>query len=232
MADKTLEPHEGRYLKAASRESGPPEKKAKVAAIVLAAGLASRFGRQKLLAPVGDRPMLECTLDTLRASTVDKIVLVLGHLSDEVLRSVSTNGVRVVLNPEYREGMSSSLRAGIRALEGDEDAVLVVLGDQPLLRAETIDAMRRAYEEAGVQAVIPVHRGQRGNPVLLDLALRNRMEAIRGDMGCRELLKELDDVLALEVDDLGVIIDIDTEDDLDRALKVISGSGGDAKDGR
>ncbi len=161
--------------------------------------------------------MLETSLDGLRRSGIEEVVLVLGHKAHDVLREVETSDITVVINPRYEMGMSASIKAGLEALRGAEDAVLVVLADQPFLRPQTVDGLLKAYERSGARAVAPVFRGRRGNPVLLDLSLRGAMESLEGDRGCRELLAEIPDVLLVDVDDPGVLIDVDTPEDLARA---------------
>jgi molybdenum cofactor cytidylyltransferase len=186
------------------------------------------MGYPKQIADVGSRSLLEAALDCLRLSRVDDIVLVLGHKAEEVLRRVGTEGLKVVVNPHYREGMSTSIKAGLRALKGSEDAVLMVLADQPLLRPGTVDRLLAAYEETGARAVVPAYEGRWGNPVLLDLSLRERLESITGDAGCREIVRALDDVLVVDVDDPGVLVDVDTEEDLAEArrmMKLMTGRG-------
>jgi molybdenum cofactor cytidylyltransferase len=172
------------------------------------------MGYPKQLADVGGWSLLDATLACLRSSRVRDVVLVLGHRAEEIRRRVKVEDLRVVINPRFREGMSTSIKAGLEALTGDERGVLMVLGDQPLLRPSTVDALLRAYEETHASAVVPAFKGRWGNPVLLDLTLRERMEAIQGDRGCREILRGLEDVLVVDVEDPGVLVDVDTEDDL------------------
>ncbi|MFQ5839008.1 MAG: NTP transferase domain-containing protein, partial [Thermoplasmata archaeon] len=198
---------------------------------VLAAGLSQRFGDLKQLIDVGGWSLLEATLDCLRRSSVQDIILVLGHRADEILQRVKIESIRVVINRHFRRGMSTSIKEGLKALRGNEDAVLMVLGDQPLLRPETIDRILEVYGETRARAVVPAYNGQWGNPVLLDLSLRGRMEAIEGDRGCRELVRELPDTLVVDVDDPGVLVDVDTEEDLAKAKEMAGPTAGRRADG-
>ncbi len=165
--------------------------------------------------------MLAVTLDCLRHSRVRGVILVLGYRADEILRRLELDGVRVVINHQFAEGMSSSIREGLKALRGDEEGVLIVLGDQPLTRTDTVDVLLRAYNESRALAVVPSFDGRWGNPVLVDLSLREQMESIVGDTGCRELIRGLEDVLVVDVDDPGILVDIDTEEDLHKAREML-----------
>lgn len=188
-----------------------------IVALVLAAGTSSRFGRPKPLARLGDRPLLARCLDSLRASRVRAIVVVLGTDADRIRHEVPLEGTQVVVNPDPSEGMSSSIRAGLRAAPPDALGFLVVLGDQPLLTPVTIDALVGRHGAKGARAVVPTYRGMRGNPVLLDRSLAPDMEAVRGDVGCRSVLAaHASEVVELPVDDPGILLDVDTPRDLER----------------
>ncbi len=146
-------------------------------------------------------------------------MVVLGHRADEIASRIGTAGVDIIINPLFAEGISSSIKEGIAALRADVAAALMVIGDQPLLRPETIDRLLEAYEVSVAKAILPTFQGKRGNPAFLDLSLRPYVEALEGDMDCRQILEELEEVLTLEVDDPGVLVDVDTQGDLDRALE-------------
>lgn len=201
----------------ASLPAETPDASPRVVAAVLAAGLARRFTGFKPLAPLGTSTLLGTTLEGLRSADLHRTLLVVGHRAQEVLEAIETNGMEVVHNPRYREGMSTSLQAGFRVLHGDEEGVLIVLGDQPFVRPDTIDRLREAYAATRPMAAVPTHRGQRGNPVLLSPLLRGEVERLSGDVGCRDLLRKRRDILLVEVDDPGILLDVDTEADLARA---------------
>ncbi len=167
------------------------------------------------MAPVGGATLLQSTLDIVRKSAVRDIVLVVGDRADEVSNSIDAEGIAVVCNPAYDEGMSTSIKAGLKRLKPSVSGVLVVLGDQPLVRPQTIDRLAETFRASDCQAVAPSYGGRRGNPVLLDLSLRPQMESLEGDVGCREILERLDDVEVVEVDDPGILVDVDTPADLD-----------------
>jgi len=158
-----------------------------ISAIVLAAGQATRFGECKQLARIGDKPLLQHVLDNLHQSKVEHVVVVLGAHADEIRRQIRFDRERVVFNPDFAEGMSTSLHAGIRALPGGTEAALIVLGDQPFVAAATVDALVNQYRLTHPSVVVPTYNGFRGNPVLVDKSLFDEMMQIRGDIGCRAI---------------------------------------------
>jgi molybdenum cofactor cytidylyltransferase len=184
-----------------------------VAAVVLAAGSSTRLGQPKQLAPIAGRPALAYTLDALRSSRVDRIVLVLGHNADEIAAALDLTGISIVRNEAYAEGQSTSVRAGINALGDDVVAALMVVGDQPLLSPAVIDAIVRVHEQTGGPFIVPVYEGEWGNPVLLARATWPLLENLKGDTGARPILRKHMDMV-LEVPVPGPLLDdIDTPDD-------------------
>lgn len=186
-----------------------------VCAIVLAAGLSSRMGEPKSLIRIAGRPLLALGLDAVRHSHVAGIVVVLGAASEQVRKEVGLERAHVVVNPAYAEGMSTSIRLGLRAVEPDATAFLFVLGDQPLVTSSTINALIDRQRATGARIVLPVYRRVRGNPVLLHRSLAGEIERITGDAGCRPIVAaHADEVVEVPVEDPGILIDIDTPEDV------------------
>ena len=197
-----------------------------ISAIVLAAGQATRFGRCKQLMPLGAKTLLEHVLDNLRQSKVDDVVVVLGAQADEIRQRVRFDKERVVLNPDYERGMSTSIQAGLRALPATSLAAMIVLADQPFVTSPTLDALVDGYLRTRANVVVPTYNGFRGNPVIVDRSLFAEMMDIRGDIGCRSIFGDhAESIVRVAVNDRGVVTDIDTPEDLDRAVVVSSGSG-------
>jgi molybdenum cofactor cytidylyltransferase len=187
-----------------------------VSAIVLAAGESRRMGRPKQLLRLGDRTLLDLALDNVRNSSVEEIILVLGSSAAEIQQQVSTHGVKIVVNPAYQEGMASSLRAGIAALDASSQAALIVLADQPCLRPTTLDRLIDHHRSKRPHIVIPTYKGFRGNPVLLDCSVFSEVMEIRGDIGCRAIFgSHTENIDKLEVDDPGILLDVDTSADFE-----------------
>jgi molybdenum cofactor cytidylyltransferase len=190
-----------------------------VAAVVLAAGEGRRFGSQKLLAPIRDRPLLQHALDAANASALSPIVVVLGADADAIAAGIRTGRARIVRNPEHATGQASSLRVGLRSLDAS-DAAVVVLGDQPNVTAALLDALVAAQRSSGAPAVVCVQDGRRSPPTLLHRDLWAEVDALRGDTGAREVLARHADVVFFDVAvGLGRLDDIDTQEDRERLLR-------------
>jgi len=184
----------------------------RVAGLVLAAGSSTRMGEaNKLLLEVEGEAMVRRVARTAREAGLDPVVVVTGHEGREVAQAVADLGVETVENPNHREGLSTSLAAGLAALPEDHDAAAVLLGDMPFVRPETIQTLVAAHRpETGASICVPVHRGKRGNPVLWARRHWTRMQAVEGDRGARTLLLErAEEVEEVEVDDPGVLRDVD-----------------------
>lgn len=188
-----------------------------IAAVILAAGSSSRMGEAKQLLRLGDRTLLEQVIDNVRSSGVDDIVLVLGHDADAIRKSIATENLEIVVNDAYREGMGTSLRTGISALPSEMDAALIVLADQPFVRPETLRLLMDQYRKSNAQIVIPMYKGFRGNPVLLDRSVFPEVMALQGDIGCRAVFgNHVEGIVKAPVDDLGILLDLDSREDLER----------------
>jgi CTP:molybdopterin cytidylyltransferase MocA len=179
--------------------------------LVLAAGAGERFGGPKQLAELGGRPLLEHALAAVEQAKLDRVVVVLGARAEEVRAAVPLHGAEPVMADGWEEGMAASLRAGVDAL-GDCDAIVVVLGDQPLIGPAAIVrvAEARAPEWDAVRAT---YGGVPGHPVLLERSLFAKLGGLRGDEGARAVLREAR-VRAVPCDGLGRPDDVDTPEAL------------------
>lgn len=187
-----------------------------VAALVLAAGSARRFGGGKLLAAYRGRPLLHGALAAARAAPVSSITVVTGADAEAVAACARAfdPAVRIVHAPDHAKGMAASLRAGIAALPARAGAAFVFLGDMPRVPHAVLAPLAAAVA-AGAPAAAPVFARQRGNPVVLDRTLFPEVAALTGDMGARVVLEALGASLALvEAPDDGVLFDVDERGDL------------------
>jgi molybdenum cofactor cytidylyltransferase len=202
---------------------------ARVSAVVLAAGASARMGRAKQLLPLGRNTVLAQTLKNVLAAQVDEMVLVLGASAAAIRQQLPRSQLerfKVVINQDYRRGMATSLRAGLSALDPRSDAALIVLGDQPFIRPQTLDQIVEGYGRSRAPIVIPSYQGNRGNPVLLDRSVFSEVMALEGDIGCRAIFgNHLEDILKVEVEDPGVLLDIDDQGDYDRLKQLHERSG-------
>jgi molybdenum cofactor cytidylyltransferase len=185
-----------------------------VAAVVLAAGLATRMGRQKVLLPLDGAPMVLRVVDAALASRAAETVVVVGHEAARVGEVLADRPATVVVNDRFAEGMSTSLQAGLAAVDPSSAAVLIVLGDQPFVTAALLDSLIERFAATGRLIVRPALDGRPANPVLLSAALFPEIRAQHGDIGGREVVeRHQGDISLVPVDDPRLVADIDSPDD-------------------
>jgi CTP:molybdopterin cytidylyltransferase MocA len=200
-----------------------------VSAIVLAAGAGSRFGGGKLLARLGGQPIIEAVLDNLRDAPVDETIVVVGADAERLHEACERYSVRTVDNEGWARGQSTSVLAGLRACGEEARAAVVLLGDQPLVGAETIERLVAAFAE-GARVAVATYGGKRRNPVLFSRQVWPLLEAeLAGDEGARFVLRRHPElVVEVPCEDAGDPADVDTREDL-RRLEEMRGAVGDYK---
>ena len=194
-----------------------PVRRPKVAALVLAAGQSRRMGeRNKLLIEVDGRPMLRHAVEAATGAGVRETVVVTGHERERVEAALAGLPVRFVHNPDYAEGLSTSLKAGVGALGRKVDGALVLLGDMPRVTAEHLRRLIEAFDPTeGRGIVVPTHHGKRGNPVLWARAYFAAMRDLQGDVGAKHLIGEHEDEVAeVDLPDEATLLDVDTPEAL------------------
>jgi molybdenum cofactor cytidylyltransferase len=189
----------------------------RLGAILLAAGESKRMnGVTKLAAEIQGVPLLKRALFALSAAGVDEVAVVLGHDAERLDALISAFPLTVVRNERYRDGQMSSVRAGLAALQGEFNAVLVCPADMPLLNAQDIQALIGAFKKrASGAAVVPRVGGRRGNPVVMDWAAREEILAGGADFGCRQFIdRNADRVTVFDSDNDHYIVDLDSPADV------------------
>jgi len=191
-----------------------------LAGVVLAAGESRRMGQPKQLLAFGEHTILERVVDTLLTAGVGEVIVVLGHLAERVGAVLGDRPVRPVINESYRQGMLSSVKCGVRAIDAGYEAVLFALGDQPQIQSAVVREVIRAYRAGSSGIVIPCYEGKKGHPIIINL--RRYREAIANlpeGVGLNLLMQEhADDVRLIDVASEDIIRDIDVPDDYTREL--------------
>ena len=187
-----------------------------VAALILAAGQGTRFGAEpKLLALLDGKPLVRWVAEAALGSSASPVIVVTGHRAAEVQGALAGLEVEIAPNPSYRDGLSTSLQAGFRALPPGADAAIVLLADMPLVGSSIVDRLVRAWREAGrPPALIPVTGGRRSNPVVLSRGLTSEIMTLDGDTGAAPLLRGSAGVLEYPIDDPALLLDVDTTESL------------------
>jgi molybdenum cofactor cytidylyltransferase len=187
----------------------------RVAGVVLASGMSTRFGgRNKLLAPVDGEPVIRRTIKAYLEAGLDPVLVVVGYEGQLVAEALTGLRVVAIYNPDFAEGQSRALRRGVQSLPAGVNAAVIGVGDQPFLTPQVIGRVVARYVESGAPVVAPRYAGRRGNPVLFDRALFPELLEVTGDVGGRPVLQHhRDDIAWVDVDEQRVGLDIDTDDE-------------------
>jgi molybdenum cofactor cytidylyltransferase len=170
--------------------------------------------------PFGKGTIIETVVDQVLNSRISEVVVVLGADHEKVRQALGERPVKFCLNKEHEKGMFSSVICGLQSVPTDAGAALIYLGDQPGIPPAVTNAVIDAYNEELYGIVIPVHMHRRGHPLLLDLKYRKEIEKLDLEQGLRALRHHFpQDVLEVEVDEPGILVDIDTPEDYNKATK-------------
>jgi molybdenum cofactor cytidylyltransferase len=192
--------------------------------IVLAAGRSSRLGRPKQLLPVHGEPLIRHTLRRVLASSLDQVILVVGHEADQVRAAVADLPAECVFNPDAAAGQSTSVRAGLAALSPDAESAVFILGDQPLVDPNVIDTLIDAWRQSGSAVVAPRYEDRLGNPVLFDRRVFSELALLEGDAGARPVVRAYQDSGELQLVPVNGAApsDVDTEADYAALIAALS----------
>lgn len=186
----------------------------RIHALVLAAGRSSRMGGpNKLLARFDGVPLVRRTVEIARASSASGVTVVTGHMAEEIAAALDGTGARLLDNPDYADGLSTSLKRGFAAAMADADGVLVLLADQPLLTSGDLDRMIDAFQPAGVGSIVlATDEGRRANPVILSSAFAAAIATIEGDVGARAIVQSSTELVREVEIGRAASLDVDTPD--------------------
>jgi molybdenum cofactor cytidylyltransferase len=189
----------------------------RVAAVVLAAGRSTRMGGpNKLLADIARRPLVRIAAEEALASRAKPVIVVTGHQREQVETALAGLPVQFVHNPDFADGLGTSVRAGIAAVPADADGAIVCLGDMPQVDAGLIDRLIAAFDpDQGALVVMPTFEGRRGNPVLWSRRFFPDLTAIEGDVGARHLIGRYSEaVVEVPLAGKAALVDVDTPEAL------------------
>jgi xanthine dehydrogenase accessory factor len=192
----------------------------RITGVVLAAGTASRMGRNKLILPVHGKPMVAHAVEAATAAGLDPVIVVTGHDAASVRQAIGKKAVTFVQNDDFARGLSTSLRAGIGAVPPEGEGAVVLLGDMPGVSAALIERVVQAFDPGEDRAIcVATARGERGHPVLWGRQFFPELEALEGDAGARTVMSRYPALVCeVEADDDAPLADIDTPE----ALNAIS----------
>ena len=193
-------------------------------ALLLAAGTSSRFFGTKQLAQIGGATLVERALDAIPMAQVRDTVVVVGHEAAAVSTALGARkGVAVVVNPDYRAGMGSSIRAGILALAEDAEGAMLLLADQPFVTRSLLRRMLRAFEAQGAKGIVAAAQGDLvAPPAIFSSKYFGELASIRGDQGARSVIeRHAGDLSLVGVRSRRTLTDIDTPDDFEKARRLL-----------
>ena len=184
-----------------------------ISAIILAAGESRRMGEPKQLMPLGKTTILERTVDNFLNSEVHDVIVVVGYKAEEIISLIADRSVAIAVNSAYREGMSTSIVAGLSLISDNTQGVMLALADQPFIDSHTINHLIEAFGAHNKNIATPVYQGKRGHPVIFAIKYKEELLRLKGDIGGKEIIgQHPDDILEVTVNCEGICVDINTVD--------------------
>jgi molybdenum cofactor cytidylyltransferase len=209
------------------REEPALETDRRIAAVILAAGRSTRMGGpNKLLAEIGGRPLVRIAAEEALASRARPVIVVTGHQREQVEAALEGLDVVIIHNPNFADGLSTSLKAGLAAVPEEAHGAVVCLGDMPQVRSALIDRLIAAFDpERGALVVVPTIGGKRGNPVVWSRRFFPELMALDGDVGARHLIARYGEaVTEVALADNAALIDVDTPEALVQVKAELEGA--------
>ncbi len=196
-----------------------------ISAVILAAGESKRMGKQnKLLLPVAGEALLVKLIKSVCDSDVGQVIVVIGHEAEKIRRKLNNFPLSFVYNPNFSEGMTTSIKSGVKEVSPDCDGYMICLADMPFINTSEINKLIHAYAQNRIKEkrliVIPVYQGHRGNPVLFSTEFREDILEHKMEYGCKGvIMKNFESVKEIEMDDDSMLLDVDTLEDYQRATE-------------
>ena len=185
-----------------------------ISAILLAAGQSKRMGELKQLMPFGKSTIVEQAVDNLLGSVLDEVIVVGGYMAEDVTKAIAAKPVKLVINPDYEQGMSTSIIAGLKSVHSKARGVMLALGDQPLVDSQTINGLIKEFYDHDKGISVPTYRGRKGHPIIFAIKYKEQLLELSGDVGGKQIIENhTDDVLEVAVDSESIVADFDTTGD-------------------
>ena len=193
-----------------------------ICGIILAAGEGKRMGKIKLTLPLGDKQLIEWVLQAAKLTPLDKYFLVVRPEDKEIIKTGKKWGAEIVLNSEYRSGMSSSIRKALHQISSEElVGFFVLLGDQPLVNPSILYKMLLAFTPGKKEIVVPFYKDRQGNPVFFDGYWKDELMKLSGDAGGRGLIKAHPErIKRFKISNESILLDIDREEDYEKMKSI------------
>lgn len=193
----------------------------KIPGILLAAGLSTRMGEPKQLLPFGNSTIIETIIDNMLGSKLDEVIVVIGHESGRVNDRIRNKPVKVVFNPNYKQGMLTSAQCGVQALSDCADAFALMLVDQPFITSDLINRVVDAYKDSDKEIALPSYNYRRGHPAIFNRRYASHILSLDEESGgIRSLFKRYADLIHYVIVDTDrVLKDIDYRKDYEEALQ-------------
>ena len=196
-----------------------------ISAVILAAGESKRMGKQnKLLLPVAGEALLVKLIKSVCDSEVGQVIVVIGHEAEKIRRELNNFPLSFVYNPNFSEGMTTSIKSGVKEVSPDCDGYMICLADMPFINTSEINKLIHAYAQNRIKEkrliVIPVYQRHRGNPVLFSTEFREDILEHKMEYGCKGvIMNNFESVKEIEMDDDSMLLDVDTLEDYQRATE-------------
>ena len=196
-----------------------------ISAVILAAGESKRMGKQnKLLLPVAGEALLVKLIKSVCDSDVGQVIVVIGHEAEKIRRKLNNFPLSFVYNPNFSEGMTTSIKSGVKEVSPDCDGYMICLADMPFINTSEINKLIHAYTQNRINEKrligIPVYQGHHGNPVLFSTEFREDILEHKMEYGCKGvIMNNFESVKEIEMDDDSMLLDVDTLEDYQRATE-------------
>ncbi len=192
--------------------------------IVLAAGEGKRMGKEKLTLPLGGKQLIEWVLQAAKLTPLDKYFLVVRPEDKEIIKTGKKWGAEIVINSEYKTGMSSSIRKALHKISSEElEGFFVLLGDQPLINPSILYRMLLTFVPGKKEIIVPFYKDRQGNPVFFDGYWKDELMKLSGDVGGRVLIKAHPEIIKrYKISDESILLDIDREEDYERIKDIFN----------